>query len=154
MNGVKVLPKVLLILVLVGSSFYLGCARPAAADGAACPVWKARRDVERAEARLREAKRVLAETKRYSSLYGPAVGRWVRLARREGFGWSQLPTAMSVIHRESRGDPRAKNPASTASGLFQFLSSWWLGKWDPFDPVKSMHHAEKAVRAVGWSPWG
>jgi len=150
MRGVKVL----LVLVLVGSSLHLVGAPPVQADGSACPVWKARRDVEKAEARLREARRILRETKRYSSLYGPAVGRWVRLARREGFGYDQLPTAMLVINRESRGDPRAKNPTSTASGLFQFLSSWWLGRWDPFDPVKSMHHAEKAVDKVGWAPWG
>lgn len=30
-----------------------------------------------------------------------------------------------VVHRESRGNPRAQNPTSTASGLFQFLNGTW-----------------------------
>jgi hypothetical protein len=30
-----------------------------------------------------------------------------------------------VVHRESRGDPRAENPTSSASGLFQFLDGTW-----------------------------
>lgn len=32
-----------------------------------------------------------------------------------------------VLQRESRGDPRAENPTSTASGLWQFLDSTWAG---------------------------
>lgn len=50
-------------------------------------------------------------------------------------------TALYIAHRESRFDPLAKNPSSTASGLFQFLypSTWcstpychhsvWSAKW-------------------------
>jgi hypothetical protein len=30
-----------------------------------------------------------------------------------------------VVHRESRGNPRAENPTSSASGLFQFLDGTW-----------------------------
>lgn len=60
---------------------------------------------------------------------------------------------MLVIHRESGGNPNAKNPVSTASGLMQFLSGWWAGKWDPFDPRQNLSHGWKAVRDGGWSPW-
>ena len=64
-----------------------------------------------------------------------------------------MPTLMYVIDRESGGDPRAKNPASTASGLLQFLSGWWAGKWDPFDARQNLAHGYHAWREVGFSPW-
>jgi hypothetical protein len=32
-----------------------------------------------------------------------------------------------VLARESGGNPRAENPISTASGLWQFLDSTWAG---------------------------
>lgn len=32
-----------------------------------------------------------------------------------------------IIHIESRGNPRAKAPTSSATGLFQFLDATWLG---------------------------
>lgn len=35
-----------------------------------------------------------------------------------------LPTC-AIVHRESRGNPRAENPHSSASGLYQFLDSTW-----------------------------
>lgn len=37
----------------------------------------------------------------------------------------RVDEAMSVMWCESRGNPDAKNPASTATGLFQFLSGTW-----------------------------
>lgn len=56
--------------------------------------------------------------------------------------------AMRVMACESGGNPYAKNPRSTASGLFQFLRGWWSGSWgypafDPFDP-------EANVKAAAW----
>lgn len=126
----------------------------------ACPAWQAERDVraarqalERAEKRLAEAKRVLSATRTYNAQYGTSVGRWVRLSRRVGWPWSQMPTLMYVVDRESGGNPYAKNPVSTASGLMQFLSFWWYGKWDPFDPRQNLAHGWRAVRDGGWSPW-
>ena len=32
-----------------------------------------------------------------------------------------------VVQRESRFDPQAENPTSTASGLYQFLDGTWAG---------------------------
>jgi len=133
----------------------------AASAPGACSVTQAQRDVNaakravrRADARLREARHVLSATKSATERYGSRVGRWTRLSRRVGWPWRAFPTLMYVIHRESRGDPNAKNPASTASGLLQFLSGWWAGKWSPFDPKQNLRHGYKAWRDVGWQPWG
>jgi hypothetical protein len=35
------------------------------------------------------------------------------------------PFRRCVVHRESRGDYRARNPKSSAAGAYQFLSSQW-----------------------------
>lgn len=46
--------------------------------------------------------------------------------------------AASTQRRESAGDPLAKNPRSSASGLYQFTRATWLrlgGQWGP-DPRK------------------
>lgn len=70
--------------------------------------------------------------------------------------------ALRVMRCESGGDPWAKNPTSTASGLFQHLGSLWGPRaeragWsgaDVFDP-----HANIAVAAWlvyeggGWGHW-
>ena len=64
-----------------------------------------------------------------------------------------MPTLVFVIDRESGGDPAAQNPASTASGLLQFLASWWSGKWNPMDPRVNLAHGYRAWREVGWAPW-
>lgn len=36
--------------------------------------------------------------------------------------------ALNLIHRESKGDPRAYNSSSKAEGLFQHLSKYWKGR--------------------------
>lgn len=70
--------------------------------------------------------------------------------------------ALRVMRCESGGDPDAKNPRSSASGLFQHLGSLWVARaeqagWagaDVFDP-----HANIAVAAWlvyqggGWGHW-
>lgn len=45
-----------------------------------------------------------------------------------------------VVFRESRWNPRADNPYSSAAGLPQFLSSWYNGRWhfDPYAPILSL----------------
>ena len=146
-------------LVLCGA-LLPAIASPARAADGACSVSEAHarvRDAERAlaraQARVREARHVESATRTYSAMYGSGVGRWVRLARRVGWPWGQMGTLCLVIDRESGGDPRATNPASSASGLLQFLSGWWAGRFDPFDPRQSLRHGWYAVRDGGWSPW-
>jgi hypothetical protein len=81
------------------------------------------------------------------------VGRWIGCARWAGWGWGELPMLCYVIDRESGGNPSAQNPASSASGLLQFLSGWWAGKWNPMDPYQNLRHGYLAWRQVGWQPW-
>ena len=55
-----------------------------------------------------------------------------------------------VINHESKGNPKAENPISTASGLFQFLDGTWQGvaKWVP--GASKYRHAANAPAAVQW----
>lgn len=70
--------------------------------------------------------------------------------------------ALLVIRCESGGRAFAKNPASTASGLFQHLGSLWpqrsraagWGGSDVFDPVANVAVAAWLVyEDGGWSHW-
>jgi soluble lytic murein transglycosylase-like protein len=67
------------------------------------------------------------------------------------FPAERVEEALSVIYCESRGDPTAVNPISSAAGLFQFVpNTWgwasaeagWAGA-DVFDP-------EANVAAAAW----
>ena len=129
----------------------------------------AHRATERAKAAERESRATESATRAYSSRYGAPVGRWVYAARRAGFTWSQLGTLFPIMLRESGGDPRAKNPSSTASGLGQFLAFFWDGSdsyfrslfrkyhlaypWNPFDGWQNLLHWRVVVKELGWVPW-
>lgn len=73
-------------------------------------AWRAK--VERYFAALREAARRAAVPTGYGYVQGIQVcnGR-------------DLPSC-SIVHRESRFDPQARNPRSSAGGLYQFLRAW------------------------------
>lgn len=66
-----------------------------------------------------------------------------------------------IIACESGGNPTAHNPSSTASGLFQFLTSSWLGygggRYAPTaaqaTPAEQTAVAEEAFRQSGLTPW-
>jgi muramidase (phage lysozyme) len=116
-------------------------------------VHKAARALHRAEARLAEARRILTATRGYSALYGGGVGRWTWLSRQVGWPWGCFPTLMMIISRESGGNPAAKNPTSTASGLLQFLADWWYGHWNPFNPRSNLRAGYRAWTKVRWQPW-
>lgn len=162
----------LILLVLIGSVFYLGCARPAAAriEGA-CSAGEARaaesdahRAYVRAAKRYREARHVHAATVAYSLMYGTAVGRWLRLARRSGYSWGEMGTLMRVVDRESGGYPAVPNSAgSGALGLLQVMPEWADGskqwywgrwglaaRWDRTSAVQTLAHCVH----MSWSNWG
>ena len=68
--------------------------------------------------------------------------------------------ALRVMACESGGNPSAKNPRSTASGLYQFLKGWWSGAWggtgvfDPFDPEANIRAAAWLSKGgADWSHW-
>lgn len=56
--------------------------------------------------------------------FPPDVERWRPLVATY-FPTDLLDEALSVMECESRGDPDAENPFSTASGLYQFIASTW-----------------------------
>lgn len=69
-------------------------------------------------------------------------------------------TARRVIHRESRNNPRAANPSSSARGCFQLLA---MHDWRYYEvgctpsqklqAVCNVKAADHLYRAAGWSPW-
>lgn len=78
------------------------------------------------------------------------------------FAPGDVDRAVRVIQCESNGDPWAKNPRSTASGLFQHLASMWPPRAaaaghagaDVFEPVANVATAAWLVyEGGGWSHW-
>ena len=78
------------------------------------------------------------------------------------FEAAEVERALDVVRCESGGDPSAKNPYSTASGLFQHLGSYWgersakagISGADIFDPVANVTVAAWLVyEGGGWSHW-
>ncbi len=62
------------------------------------------------------------EERRLASLRGAESWRWlVEIYFPEGL----VQEALAIIQCESRGNPDAQNPRSSATGLFQFLASTW-----------------------------
>lgn len=55
---------------------------------------------------------------------------------------------LAISYRESRWNPLAKNPSSTASGLFQFLTSTWANTPYAGRPIFS---AKWNALAAGWA---
>ena len=64
-------------------------------------------------------------------------------------GWEEA-ARICIVHRESRGNPRAQNRHSTASGLYQFID----GTWHNF---RGYRHAKDAPPSVQterfWQVW-
>jgi hypothetical protein len=75
------------------------------------------------------------------------------------FPAEQIAKACSVMMCESRGNPTAENPRSSASGLWQFLSSTWESTTGTPAPASSysadVQTAAAATlwRSSGWRPW-
>lgn len=76
------------------------------------------------------------------------------------FAPEDVDLALRVIVCESQGDPNAKNPHSSASGLFQHLGRFWTERsaaagWagaDIFDPEANVAVAAW-LRQDGWHHW-
>lgn len=151
----------ILVALIAATVFSVGASgEPARAAQGACPIWQAERDVKaakravaRAEARLREARRVLAATERATALYGARTGRWARLARRVGWPWPQFPTLMRVMDAESNGSYTAANPYSGCAGLMQLAACWWSGIGNPYDPKFNLRRSLYVQRHCGWGAW-
>lgn len=61
------------------------------------------------------------------------------------YSWNTT-TAFNIMWCESTGNPNAKNPRSTATGLFQILGG-------PYDPAANVRLAYQMYSKRGWQPW-
>lgn len=57
----------------------------------------------------------------------------------------------AIIRCESGGDPQAKNPRSTASGVFQFLDGTWT--WVTGLPAPARAHPPAVQHRAFWALW-
>jgi len=94
---------------------------------------------------------------------GAQVERWRPLVVIY-FDATDVTTAMCLIAAESGGNPNAKNPRSSAAGLFQFLRSTWNsvpvsvsgGSYESgrvYEPEPNIAAAAWLERRSGWTQW-
>lgn len=86
---------------------------------------------------------------------GSALGCIHRASLHWGESYSYMK---GISFRESRWNPNAKNPSSSAAGLFQFLDTTWAGSWNPYRNISvysGKHNALAAAYAMsrGWYSW-
>ncbi len=122
-------------LMLVGAISFAGAAGVAAValgnedDPTPAPVPKAAETVPRGKfvkaVKGWQRERARADRLEATLRHDPSVKEAISLA---AFTYGVDAGAMSrIAFCESRFDPNARNPTSTASGLFQFLTSTWAG---------------------------
>ena len=124
------------------------------------------RSTQMEEAELRQEE-LLAELRIVNGPYATAhseftwaVERWRPIVA-SYFPEDRIDWALRIIECESHGDPLAKNPASTASGLFQHLASLWderataagWGGADVFDPLANIAVAAWLLDTGGPGHW-
>ncbi len=93
-------------------------------------------------------------------VYASGVEQWRPLVKAY-FAADQVERAMRIMACESRGNPAAKNPGSSASGLFQHLARYWPSRsvsagWagaSIWDPEANIAVAAWLQRTGGWSHW-
>ena len=69
-----------------------------------------------------------------------------------------VDTAMCLMQYESGGNPDAKNPESSARGLFQIMASVWAPTFgvsydDLYDPELNVRLAHRIYETQGWTAW-
>lgn len=117
------------------------------------------------EAAELEQQEMLADLRRVNGPYENGeftwdVERWRPLVSTY-FPSDRIDWALHIIECESHGDPNAKNPRSTASGLFQHLASMWDDRaeaagWagsDVFDPLANVAVAAWLLETGGPGHW-
>lgn len=88
---------------------------------------------------------------------GSDAERWRPLVA-EYFPADQVDTALCVVGWESGGNPDAKNPRSSARGLFQVLAALWAPHFGIsadalYDPVVNVRVASQIWGSQGWGAW-
>lgn len=84
---------------------------------------------------------------------GGNLDDWLQAAiSATGVSGSWLPGLRWIVEHESGGDPHAKNPHSTASGLFQMIDTTWAASRDkslPNDIWNPIINAIAGIRYIG-----
>ncbi len=91
------------------------------------------------------------------SVRGMVISLFSRIA-----GPGQVGMALCIANRESHFNPYARNPGSSAAGVFQWVSGSWAtysrrygyGGASVFDAYANIAVAAHAVADGGWGPWG
>lgn len=100
---------------------------------------------------------VLPTERRYRGI-GTGVEQWRSLVATY-FPAEQVEAALRVMACESGGNPDAKNPTSSASGLFQHLASYWPDRstragWGGADIFNPEANVAVAAWLQAWGGWG
>lgn len=112
------------------------------------------------EARIAEEKR--QEEIRKSQIIAPVVASIIpredvaNELRSHGLPEDIVQSFLVIVQRESNFNTNAKNPYSTASGLYQFLTGTFAGygcSGSPFNWKDATACAAKAYRMSGLQPW-
>jgi hypothetical protein len=98
-----------------------------------------------------------APARRSSTTSRPSVPGSVEAWRplvAQHFPAGEVDRALCLIYHESRGDPSARNPRSSATGLFQILA-FWEDRYglDRLDPAQNVQLARIIRDAQGWTAW-
>jgi hypothetical protein len=86
------------------------------------------------------------------------VEQWRHIVEYFWPDWA-IERMIRIMHCESRGDPSAKNPRSSATGLFQIMGSWqkkWPGDYtDPWTNAAVAYQIWLEADRYGdpFSPW-
>lgn len=88
-----------------------------------------------------------------STTFPAAVEQWRPLVAGH-FRPGDVDTALCLMWHESKGNPSARNPRSTATGLFQVLAFWsdHFGL-DPTVPEHNTYMAAQIRDLQGWAAW-
>lgn len=117
-------------------------------------VAEAFRNLEAADAAYRDAQATLKQEQAKQRWTG-SVEQWRWLVEKY-FPADRVNEAMRVMACESRGNPNAKNPSSTATGLFQFLDGTWawmsvLSGWSGYSRLDPEANVAVAAYLVDFS---
>ncbi len=105
-----------------------------------------------------------AQVKRAAAGMPPSVARWAPTVNKYWGRWlwrykhrcltvTELRRALRVIRTESRGSPRARNPVTGCTGLFQLLPGYSRGVYDLRNARTNISLAGQLYVRRGWSPW-
>ena len=82
-----------------------------------------------------------------AAMHAPASDRTPQPSRKDS---AAVRFLTCVAHHESHGNPKAENPVSTASGIFQFLDGTWRHYAAHVPSARRFSHAAHAPAAAQW----